>query len=182
MEKHPDWIIDISQARDSRDITINSLWINLKLTDCKSSDNSMNKVATYFSITADKNYPKSSNWNEFLDRLSIAKTKNQIKLQRHRPSEYHYLVKNKITGDVLLKPIFDIHKYVSNPSNDLQINWGNEFAHIDYEVTDDEYAKKVQSLLTCIQTSVKGMIDRTKRFADADVSKLFISNTEELPS
>jgi hypothetical protein len=73
---------------------------------------------------------------------------------------------------VILKPIFDIHTYVSNASNDLQINWKNEFAQSEYRTEDADYTKKVHSLLVCIQKSVREMIDRTKRFADADMSAL----------
>jgi hypothetical protein len=172
LEKHPHWDILISPPRASCDIMINTIRINLKLTDCKSSDNSVNKPAIYYSITGLTTYPYSSNWNDFLDKLAEAKTHNQIKKQRARETEYHYLVKNKITGDVLLKPIFDIHTYVSNPSNDLQINWKNEFANAAYKTEDTEYLKKVQSLLATLQRSVKEMIERTKRFAEADVGAL----------
>lgn len=172
LEKHPDWDIVISPPRASCDILINSIRINLKLTDCRTSDNSLNKPSIYYSITGLTKYPYSSNWNEFLDKLIEANNSNQVKKQRDKLTEYHYLVKNKITGDVLLKPIFDIHTYVSNPSNDLQINWKNEFMHYSYFTDDDVYLKKVQSLLLCIQKSVKEMIERSKRFAEADIEKL----------
>jgi len=111
----------------------------------------------------------------FLDKLADAKTTNQIKKQRYKPTEYHYLVKNKLTGDVLLKPIFDIHTYVSNASNDLQINWKNEFVYSEYHTEDADYLKKVQELLGCIQKSVKEMIERTTRFAEADMEELLTS-------
>ena len=172
LEKHPDWEVVISPPRASCDIMVNSIRINLKLTDCKSSDNSVNKPSIYYSITGLTTYPYSSNWNDFFDRLTGAKTKSQIKKQRYKPTEYHYLVKNKLTGDVLLKPIFDIHTYVSNASNDLQINWKNEFAHSEYHTEEADYLKKVESLLLCIQKSVKEMIERTKRFAEANVGSL----------
>ena len=172
LEKHPDWEVVISPPRAPCDIMVNSIRFNLKLTDCKSPDNSVNKPSIYYSITGVTTYPYASNWNDFLDRLTDAKTKSQIKKQRYKPSEYHYLVKNKLTGDVLLKSIFDIHTYVSNPSNDLQINWKNEFACSEYHIEDVDYLKKVQSLLVCIQKSVTDMIDRTKRFAEADVCSL----------
>jgi hypothetical protein len=172
LERHPDWTIVISPPRASCDIMINSIRMNLKLTDCKSSDNSVNKPSIYYSITGLTTYPYSSNWNEFLDRLNDAKTTGQIKKQRYKPTEYHYLVKNKLTGDVLLKPIFDIHTYVSNASNDLQINWKHEFAHSSYRTEDADYLKKVQSLLACLQRSVREMIERTRRFAEADVGTL----------
>ena len=172
LEKHPDWEVVISPPRASCDIMVNSIRINLKLTDCKSSDNSVNKPSIYYSITGLTTYPYSSNWNTFHDWLIDAKTKSQIKKQRYKPSEYHYLVKNKLTGDVLLKPIFDIHTYVPNASNDLQVNWKNEFAHSEYHTEEANYLKKVHSLLDCIQKSVKEMIERTKRFAEADVGSL----------
>lgn len=173
LEKHPEWKIVISPPRASCDIMINSIKINLKLTDCKSSDNSVNKPSIYYSITGLTTYPYSSNWNEFLDRLAEAKTEDHIKKTRDKLTEYHYLVKNKLTGDVLLKPIFDIHTYVSNASNDLQINWKNEFASSEYHTKNEDYENKVKSLLKCIQKSVKEMIERTKRFADADIDVLF---------
>jgi len=170
LEEHPTWDVIISPPRASCDIMVNSIRINLKLTDCKSSDNSVNKPSIYYSITGLTDYPYASNWNDFIEKLVTNKLK--IKRQRYQPSEYHYLVKNKITGDALLKPIFDIHTYVSNPSNDLQINWKNEFIHSEYHTDDAEYMNKVHSLLACIQTSVKEMIERTKKFAEADISAL----------
>ena len=140
----------------------------------------MNKPSIFYSITGDMTYPYSSNWNDFIDRIRAARDAKQIKHRRDKTTEYHYLVKNKITGDVLLKPIFDIHTYVSNPSNDLQINWKNEFIHADYTIDtggggahgdiDEQYMKKVEELLLCIQKSVKEMIERSRLFAEANIS------------
>ena len=171
---HPSWNITVSPPRAACDILINNIRINLKLTDCKTADNSVNKPSIFYSITGLTTYPYSSNWNDFLERLNDAKAHGQIKKMRHKPSEYHYLVKNKLNGDVLLKPIFDIHTYVSNPSNDLQINWKNEFAHADYSIgdADDAYLVKVESLLACLQKSVRDMIERTRKFAEADLKCL----------
>jgi len=171
-ERHPDWDTVISPPRAPCDIMVNSIRINLKLTNCKSSDNSVNKPSIHYSITGLAKYRYSSTWNDFLDRLTHDKTNNNIKKQRDKLTEYHYLVKNKATGDVLLKSIFDIHTYVPNSSNSLQINWGNEFTHSEYYTGDADYLKKVESLLLCIQKSVKEMIERTKRFAEADICSL----------
>jgi len=173
LENHPSWEIIISPPRASCDIMINSIRINLKITECKSSDNAMNKPSIYYSITGSTDYSYSSTWNEFLSKLEESRDNNQIKKVREKSTEYHYLVKNKATGEVLLKPIFDIHTYISNPSNTLQINWKNEFIHYDYCINDEEYIDKVQSLLRCIQKSVKEMIARTQQFAEADVDSLF---------
>jgi hypothetical protein len=178
LAEHTTWDVQISPPRASCDIMVNTIRINLKLTDCKSSDNSMNKPSIFYSITGLTTYPYSSNWNDFIERIRDAGIAHQIKKQRHKPTEYHYLVKNKLTGDVLLKPVFDIHTYVSNPSNDLQINWKNEFLHSDYHIDesgddrDAKYIKKVEELLLCIQKSVKEMIERSKRFAEADIGAL----------
>jgi hypothetical protein len=173
LKSHPNWEIVISPPRASCDVMINSVRINLKLTDCKSCDNSVNKPSIYYSITGFSDYPYASNWNTFLDRLVIAKNENKIKQQRHKPTEYHYLVKNKQTGAVLMKPIFDIRTYHSNPSNDLQINWKDEFTCSEYFVGDTDYDAKVKSLLCCIQESVKKMIENTRRFAESDIDALF---------
>jgi hypothetical protein len=173
LEKYPLWDIVISPDRAANDIIINGIRINLKLTGCKSSDNSVSKPSIFYSITGSHSYPRSSNWNQFHKHLNEAKTNNQIKQHRHKPTEYHYLVKNKLTGDVLLKPIFDIYKYVSNASNDLQISWKCEFQHANYVTEDADYLKKVRELLDCIQTSVKEKIERTQKFADADLGLFF---------
>ena len=55
---------------------------------------------------------------------------------------------------------------IDNLSNDLQINWKNEFINKDYVSTD--YINKVHSLLLCIQKSVKDMIEKTRKFAETD--------------
>lgn len=171
LELHPSWDVVISPPRASCDLMVQGIRINLKLTDCKSSDNSVNKPSIFYSITGDTTYPFSSTWNQFYQRLRDAK--HQIKTTRYQPTEYHYLVKNKLTGEVLLKPIFDIHTYMSNPSNDLQINWKHEFAHLEYRTEEADYLKKVESLMKCIQKSVREMIERTHDFAYADLEELF---------
>ncbi len=173
MEKNPTWNIQISPPRASCDIMINGVQINLKLTDCKTADNSVNKRAIYYSITGQSDYPYSSTWNDFSAKLTEAKAANRIKSERDPMTEYHYLVKNKRTGEVLFKSIFDIHKYISNPSNDLQINWRNEFANAEYHTEDAQYPNKVAELLECLQKSVRDMIRRNSAFAEANIGSLF---------
>jgi hypothetical protein len=166
---NPEWSVEITPPRASCDIMVNSIRINLKLTNCKSADNSVNNPSFFYSITGNSTYPYSSTWNDFIERLQ----KNKIKTLRDKATEYHYLVKNKITGDVLLKSIFDIHTYISNPSNDLQINWKNEFKNITYYTSNEEYNMKVKSLIECIQKSVKDMIEKNRKFAECDINTLF---------
>lgn len=170
LRAHPTFQVEISPPRAACDLLVNGLRINLKLTDCKSADNSCNKPSLFFSITGDTNYPYSSTWNDFWQKLQEAKTAGKVKLRRDPMTEYHYLVKNKQTDEVLFKSIFDIHTYRSNPSNDLQIHWGNEFAHKEYMTTEADYMNKVRELLTTIQRSVQQNIASTKNLADADIT------------
>ena len=169
---HPTWDVQISPPRAACDVMINGIRVNLKLTDCKTSDNAANKPSIFYSITGITTYKYSSCWNDFLAKLQEAKTRGEIKRTRDRTTEYHYLVKNKLTGAVLFKPIFDIHTYVSNPSNDLQINWKHEFENAAYVTTEDKYIEKVGALIAAIQKSVQEMIARTRLFAEADISAL----------
>jgi hypothetical protein len=169
LDKNPTWDVLIPSSRNSFDIMINSIQINLKLSDCKSSDNSASKKAIYYSLTGRLDYPSSSNFNEFYKRVKEAYHDKTIKTHRCKQTEYHYLVKNKITGDVLLKPIFDIHTYVSNASNDMQINWGKEFINADYYTEDVDYLKKIRSLITCLQCSRVASINTSNKFAYADI-------------
>lgn len=173
---HPQWDIIITQPRSYCDIIINNLHINLKLTNCKTTDNCVNKKSIYYSITGNLDYPLSSNWNTFITYLDNAKQNNNIKFKRNRFTEYHYLVKNKLNGDVLLKSIFDINTYISNSSNDLQINWKKEFINKNENTKDEDYIFKVQNLLSTIQTSVKNMIMKTQKFADTDIELLMGEN------
>ncbi len=172
LQTNPTWDIQISPPRASCDIIINGLQINLKMTDCKTSDNSSNKRAIYYSITGQTDYPYSSTWNDFLAKLEEAKAANKIKTVRDPMTEYHYLVKNKSTGEVLFKSIFDIHTYISNPSNDLQINWKNEFANKEYYTSDEQYLNKVATLLECVQKSVRDMMQRNSAFAQTNIRDL----------
>lgn len=58
-------------------------------------------IASVNHLTGQSTYPYSSTWNEFLDLLGAAKKAGHVKQVRHRPTEYHYLVKNKRTGTTL---------------------------------------------------------------------------------
>lgn len=174
LEKIPGYKCELPEARNWFDIMINNIPINLKLTDCKTSDNAINKRAIYFSIVGSlDDYPKSSNWKMFWDRLSMAKSFGKLKLTRDPQTEYHYLVVNKKTGDILLKPIFDIKTYIPNPSNDLQIKWEHEFKNQDYKVPESDYKKKVEDLLKTIQKSLLEAINNTRSFAEAQLGDLF---------
>ena len=171
LERNPGWNITIPSTRYWYDIEIENILINLKISSCKSADNCMNKKAVFYSITGEIDYPGSSNWNKFYDELKEA----HFKKERDRMSEYHYLVKNKDTGALLLKSIFDIHTYHPNSSNNLQINWKNEFKHLDYFTEDIHYIEKVKELLKCIQQSVIDMTRLSEQFAMANIGDLFSS-------
>jgi adenine-specific DNA-methyltransferase len=105
------------------------------------------------------------NFNQFHKFINEYKHKTE----RNYNTEYHYLVVNKNDGQILLKSIFDIHEFKTNPSNILQINWSNELKHIDFVTLNSEFNTKIQQLLKTIQTSVIKDIENKKTFADSIV-------------
>lgn len=176
LQKYPSWSIELSKARAFYDLKINGIYINLKLTAGKTADNSSSKKGIYYSITGQEScYPASSNWNTFYKMLQQAKAQGHFKKVREKASEYHYLVIHKTTGAAIFKPIFDIHTYKSNPSNDLQIHWNNEFAHADHTTTDELYLSKVESLLDTIQNSCRGVDAGQNLLCKADFKAEFFT-------
>ena len=171
LNAYPTWDIKITKARACCDIIINGIWIDLKIVDVGAS-NSGNKKSIYRSITALDDYKEASTWNEFLERLVNDKKYGKFKTIRDKTTEYHYLVISKKTGDVILKSIFDVHTFKSNPSNDLQINWNNEFQHRDYMTPDNQYMSKVHELLSTLQKSVRDDIERNQKFPNTDLKGL----------
>ena len=150
------------------DFRLNNMAINLKLTT-GGTDNAFNKAAIYYTISGDEMDNKNMNFNKFWETIKGCPKKTE----RDRMTEYHYLVVNKKTGKVLFKSILDIHTFKTNPCNDLQINWNNEFNHIDFVTPDTEFKAKIRELLKAVQTSVKQAIEGMKEFAGADIGAEF---------
>jgi hypothetical protein len=166
-ERHPTLTFELQPVeRWWWDFRVNNIPFNLKLTT-GGTDNAFNKVAILFSILGKEVEKRNMNYNQFYKVLK----EGVKKPQRDPMTEYHYLVVQKQTGKVLLKSIFDIHSFKPNPCNDLQINWTNEFNHIDYRTSDENYTKKVQELLQTIQTSVKQAMASMIEFANADFTE-----------
>ncbi len=163
-QQHPSLCFELQPVeRWWWDFRVNSIPFNLKLTT-GGTDNAFNKVAILFSISGKEVEKRNMNYNQFYKvyKESVKKT------QRDPMTEYHYLVVQKQTGKILLKSIFDIHSFKSNPCNDLQINWSHEFQHIHYKTPDDKYIEKTRELLTTIQTSVKQAMASMNDFANAN--------------
>lgn len=161
--------VEIPNARYWYDIKINDIVINLKLTK-NGTDNAFNKQAIIYTITGEissKTVMDFKYWFEYI-------CKNGIKENRNRMSEYHYLVVNKETGDILIKSIIDIHTYKSNPSNILQINWKNEFDNIEYKVKEEKFKEKVIELMKTIQKSLKQYYNTIKDVVDANMETIFV--------
>ena len=109
------------------------------------------------------------NYNQFFKTIKECPKKSE----RIHMTEYHYLVVNKKTGTILLKSILDIHSFKTNPCNDLQINWNNEFNHIDFVTPDLDFKQKIKELLKTIQASVKQAIEGMKEFASGNIDAEF---------
>jgi len=146
------------------DFRVNKIPFNLKLTT-GGTDNAFNKVAIIYSISGIEIKNKNMNYNKFFKILKEYPKKNT----RDRMTEYHYLVINKTNGKVLVKSIFDIHSYKSNPSNDLQIDWSNEFKYIEFVIPDMNVKEKIQELIKTIQISVQKAIAGMIEFSNADI-------------
>jgi hypothetical protein len=166
-ENHPSLTFEHQPAdRWWWDFRVNSIPINLKLTT-GGTDNAFNKVAIIYSISGAELEKKNMNYNQFFKTIKECPKK----AQRIHMTEYHYLVVNKNTGGILLKSIFDIHTFKTNPCNDLQINWNNEFNHIDFVSTD--FKEKIKELLKTVQASVKQAIEGMKEFAEGNIDAEF---------
>jgi hypothetical protein len=150
------------------DFRVNAIPFNLKLTT-GGTDNAFNKVAIIYSISGKEVEKRNMNFNQFFTTLKECSKKPV----RNQMTEYHYLVVNKNTGKILLKPILDIHQFKSNPCNDLQINWNHEFNHIDFAIADEKFKEKIQELLKTIQASIKQAMASMSEFAMANLDTEF---------
>ena len=121
------------------DLRVNGIPINLKLTT-GGTDNAFNKVAIIYTISGSEIEKKNMNFNQFLKTIKECHKKPE----RNHMTEYHYLVVDKNSGKVLLKSILDIHTFKTNPCNDLQINWSNEFNNIEFVTPDLNFKEKIQ--------------------------------------
>ena len=157
----------VPKVRFWYDIMINGIPINLKLT-LGNTDNAFNKKAVEATMACGSNLTttQNSDYNAFYSHL-----KHCAKNGRNLLTEYHYLVVHKNTGEVLFKPLLDIHTYKTNPSNIMQINWNSEFKEIAYKCPD--YKAKIRELLKVIQTSLKQWYERSKEFIDAHIDTDF---------
>jgi hypothetical protein len=168
-ETHPQLEFEMQpRERFWWDFRVNKIPFNLKLTT-GGTDNAFNKVAIIYSISGIEIKNKNMNYNKFFKILKEYPKKDT----RDRMTEYHYLVINKTNGKVLLKSIFDIHSYKSNPSNDLQIDWSNEFNNIDFVIPDANVKEKIQQLIKTIQISVRKAIEGMIEFSNADIDSEF---------
>lgn len=168
-EKHPSLIFEHQPVeRWWWDFRVNSIPFNLKLTT-GGTDNAFNKVAIIYTLTGKELEKRNMNYNQFFKTIKDSEKKSV----RNPMTEYHYLVVNKDSGKILLKSILDIHTYKSNPCNDLQINWANEFKHTDSMTPPDQFKEKIRQLLKTIQTSVKQAVASMNEFANASIDEEF---------
>lgn len=169
LEKDSTFVIVRPKDRFWYDIRINNIPINLKITT-GGTDNAFNKVAIIYTISGTEIETKNMNYNKWFKLLMDSKHKKI----RDPKTEYHYLVINKNDNKFLLKSIIDIHSFKTNPSNDLQINWTNEFKNIDHKTTDTDFLKKIKEIIKSVQSSVKQAIAGMKEFAESDIDMMFL--------
>lgn len=164
-EAHPSLKFETQPAdRWWWDFRVNTIPFNLKLTT-GGTDNAFNKVAILYSLSGREETKRNMNFNQFFKIYKEAPKK----IKRDQMTEYHYLVVHKNDGKTLLKPILDIHTFKSNPCNDLQINWANEFKHMEFMTPDADFRSKELQLMKTVQTSIKQAIASMSDFANADL-------------
>ena len=159
---YPSMTFEIPKDRYWYDLRIESIPINLKITT-GGTDNAFNKVAILYTLTGKEIETKNMNYNKFYKFYKD----NPKKTVRDLLTEYHYLVVEKKTGDILLKSILDIHTYKTNPCNILQINWTNEFKECAY--CTEDFVQKGKSLLSTAQTSLRQSMESMKDFLEAEL-------------
>jgi len=164
-ENHPSILFEYPPShRWWWDCKIDGIPINLKLTT-GGTDNVFNKVAIIYSISGKEPAVKSMNFNTFFQKIKACVRKNE----RNLITEYHYLVVNKNTGKILLKSIFDVINFKTNPCNILQINWCSEFLVREEDSGIVRFEEKYKNLLKIIQKSVIQDIKGKSEFAEANI-------------
>jgi hypothetical protein len=152
----------ISKARHWNDFTCNGVPFNLKLTNCKNTaDDAFSKVAVIAAVTGRIPKKKNMNFNQFWSEIKKEPWGGV------EGRELHYLVVNKISGQAMIKSIFDVQTYVPNPCRIMQINWCKEFLAKDYKPED--LTEKKKELLRCVQKSIRTSIDSQLEFSRADI-------------
>jgi hypothetical protein len=140
---------EIAPPREWYDLKVGPFHINLKLTK-GGTDNVFNKRAIVLTVCGVLDgVPKVMNINQMLGHIH----RLGVKKIRDIQTEYYYLVVNKQTGESMFKSIIDIHTYVPNSSNTLQINWKHEFIKRDYVC--ESYEDKIDDLMMTIKTSAE---------------------------
>jgi hypothetical protein len=147
--------------------------INLKINNGKAPDNAYSKIGVLATVSCTPPVRcQNMDMNTFYKTLVGC-----VKLwkgQRQPLREYHYLVVHKITGQILLKSILDIHTFFPNPSNIFQIKWDHEFKHMDYRTPVEKSMEKFCEILEIIQKSLRRKAERSQQMIDADIrSDLF---------
>ena len=130
------------------------------------TDNAFNKTSVLYTLTGVE-VRKNMNFSEYYTTLKQTPKKSE----RDPMTEYHYLVVNKNSGKILLKSLLDIHTYKTNPCNNIQINWTNEFRHGDYVAPN--LKSKVLELVKAIQACVSQDFESKKTFVEANVDADF---------
>lgn len=101
------------------DVKIDGFFIDIKVSECKTADNTQAKKAIYYLLTGDENTGNiPDRGDEFFRLMYKNESPNEIR-------DYYYLVVNKTdTSDVFMVSLKGLAKCNVNPSNmPFQVNW-----------------------------------------------------------
>jgi hypothetical protein len=145
--KHPKWknYVSVTNLRGAGDMVVKDYdeshpihLINIKSTNL-TTDNATSIVGFAYGLT-------DLSLNELPSRMN---EKKLIELIKTRPNnlkskDYYYLVFDKKNmSNLSLRPLKDVEYWKPNPSNRLQIDWGNEFHNQNVTNESDVSAKRI---------------------------------------
>jgi hypothetical protein len=161
----PQFKFEFAKSREWYDFKVDDIFIDLKITGQKGTDNAWNIKRLIFTWGGKQPPTCNLDMNQMYDIL-----KGTPRIDVRDPlTELYYLVVDKNKGDILLKSIVDIKTYTPNahPSNVMQIDWKNEWAYMDY-VAPGRSAKMLE-LARVVQDSVRRSIRKRDVFANAEI-------------
>lgn len=159
-----------SRTREWFDIQIDGIPVNLKMTS-GGTDNAFNKVSIEYTMCGTVPTKKKLTFNEWVDHLQEAFT--ELTNERHPHQEYHYLAFDKRSGNHRFLSMLDIRSYKSNPSNILQICWGQELERECFynDDTSDNKISTICNILRIIQASLKQDYESKRKFMELSFEK-----------
>lgn len=137
------------------------IYCNIKISK-GSTDNAFQKKAIIHSFTDIHNDNIKTNMN--FDEMLRLINEHEI-CERNYNREYYYIYIDKKDKTIIIRSLFDIINFQSNPLNYLQINWSKEKKCKDIEFVEDVQIIK-KKVLGTIAESLKKFLENNSKFVE----------------